>query len=335
MVSDPTSLGQPRLWGLVLAGGEGKRLEGYIREHYGESLPKQYMNFIGTRSMIEHTFARAERLIPRERILTIVTKHHLKYSQVQPQLSRRPRDTVIIQPTNKDTGVGLLLPLTYLYKRCSDAVVAVFPSDHFILEEARFIDHVRRAARAVQQNPAEIVLLGIEPTSEESDYGYIVPSKGNSQSPGFGCRRAIQFVEKPNREAARLLIASGALWNTMIMVFRVDTLLAQVAILYPEIARFFLRLSEVLGTSEEIPRIKEIYRSLPPFNFSKDILEKIGARGAAAISVLAVSKVTWSDWGAPQRLDAIKKSLGRAAVSKAQQTFRHRDSIPSPGPGLA
>jgi len=310
MLNHPITLAHPHLfWGLVLAGGEGKRLEAYVRQLPGESLPKQYMTFIGTRSMLEHTFDRAERVIPRQRVLTIVSKHHLDWSGVGRQLASRAPNTVIVQPENKDTGVGLLLPLTYLHKRCPDAMVAVFPSDHFILEEERFLEYVRLAAHAVQRDPRRIVLLAMEPQSAETEYGYIVPADNNGHIDLCGCRHAAHFVEKPDLATARLLLATGALWNTMIMVFRVDSLLSQVAALYPDVASRFRVLSRAIGTSAEKDKIAEIYRAVPPLNFSKDILEKIAVRASGMISVLPVLQVTWSDWGSPQRLLAAKRSL--------------------------
>lgn len=94
-MNQPTQSNQPNLWGLVLAGGEGKRLEDYVRQLRGECLPKQYMNFIGTRSMIEHTFARAERLIPRERLLAMKNSLNLRrdapaQTNVPPLAARAP-----------------------------------------------------------------------------------------------------------------------------------------------------------------------------------------------------------------------------------------------------
>lgn len=317
-MSEPTQSNQPNLWGLVLAGGEGKRLEDYVRQLRGECLPKQYMNFIGTRSMIEHTFARAERLIPRERLLTIVSKHHLNWREVRRQLAQRAPDTVIVQPENKDTGVGLLLPLTVLQRRCPHAMVAVFPSDHFILEEQRFMAHVSLAAQALRRDLTKIVLLGIEPRSAETEYGYILPAESNGHIDLCGCRRAAHFVEKPDIAKARLLVAAGALWNTMIMVFRVDNLLSEFAALYPEIAGRFRSLSKAIGTPAEKSMIEEIYRTLEPMNFSKDILAKIAARGTGGIAVLPVLQVTWSDWGSPQRLLAMKNSLNLRRGAPAQ-----------------
>src|SRR2546422_462194 len=125
--------------GIILAGGEGKRLQPLVRRLHGKPLPKQYVNFVGSRSMLEHTFLRAEMLIPPERLFTVISQHHLGYSEALRQVVSRPRGTVIVQPENKETGPGLLLPLIYLCERFPQSSVAVFPSDHFVLEEGHFM----------------------------------------------------------------------------------------------------------------------------------------------------------------------------------------------------
>ena len=324
---DPMTPNQANLWGLVLAGGEGKRLQDYVQELRGECLPKQYVNFIGTRSMLEHTLDRAERLIPRRRVLTVVTEHHLLAPAVRCQLAQRAAGTVIVQPENRDTGPGILLPLIYLQRQCREATVAVFPSDHFILEEDRFIDHVSLAVRAVHRDPSQIMLLAMEAEHAETEYGYVVPADCNGHIDLCGRRQAAHFVEKPAPAEARLLVAAGALWNTMIMVFKVDTLLRHVETLYPEVARLFSDLSGLIGTPAEKSRIQEVYGRLRPLNFSKDLLEKIAARFPASISVLPVLRVTWSDWGSPQRLLEMKQIVSR--LPKAYQTNRP-SALPAP-----
>ena len=115
---------------IVLAAGEGRRLQPLISRLRGDALPKQYVNFIGKRSMLEHTFARAESLIEPRRIFTVISRDHLQYPEVHRQLSCRPSGTVVVQPENKETAPGLLLPLAHLYKHYPDSAVAVFPSDH-------------------------------------------------------------------------------------------------------------------------------------------------------------------------------------------------------------
>jgi hypothetical protein len=53
-----------RLYGLVLAGGQGKRVKALVRRMRGDALPRRYVNFTGFYSMLEHTYRRLEKLIP-------------------------------------------------------------------------------------------------------------------------------------------------------------------------------------------------------------------------------------------------------------------------------
>src|SRR5512144_2384497 len=88
--------------GLILAGGDGRRLQSYIQAVKGNKLPKQFVNFVGHQSMVEQTFRRVERLIPADQIFTVVTRQHLMHNEVCRQLARRRSDTVIVQPSNRE-----------------------------------------------------------------------------------------------------------------------------------------------------------------------------------------------------------------------------------------
>jgi len=304
-------------WGLVLAAGEGKRLRSYIHEIRGDDLPKQYVNFIGRRSMLEHTFERAKKLIPVRQILTIVSRDHLRFAEVQHQLSHQPKQNIIVQPENKETGPGIFLPLMYLYKRCPEAIVSVFPSDHFIVEEERFMDHVELAVKAVAHDPSRIILLAMEARGPEVDYGYIVPRPDDGGLNLWGTRHAANFVEKPNAAMARELIKAGGLWNTMIMVFKVRTLAEMMKRLFPKTHLRFARIFDAIGTPEESRTIEAVYQTLEPLNFSKGFLETIAAIDPAIISVLPVLQVFWSDWGSPERiLQAREMLIERARTPK-------------------
>jgi mannose-1-phosphate guanylyltransferase len=105
--------------------------------------------------------ARVEQLIPRYRILVIVSRYHRE--EVARQLSHWPKSNIIFQPENRDTTAGILLPLAYISHRDPLATVAIFPSDHFVLHEQRFMDAVRRAVEETQKFPWNLTLLGIVP----------------------------------------------------------------------------------------------------------------------------------------------------------------------------
>lgn len=312
----------PLLWGLILAAGDGRRLQHYVRQVRGDDLPKQYVNFIGRRSMLEHTYERVEKVIPARQIVTVVSKEHLRYAPVRHQLACRASQDVIVQPENKETGPGILLPLMHINKRCPEAIVAVFPSDHFILEENRFMEHAALAARAVAHDESRFVILATEAQHPEVEYGYILPRANDGWVDLWGIRKAALFVEKPDRVMARTLISAGALWNTMIMVFKLRTLLEAMQKLCPVMYSEFSRIQDAIGTPNETKIVEDVYRNLKPENFSTAFLEKIAAIRPNMLSVLPVLRVLWSDWGSPERLLLARDLLVKRAQGVEPQ--RHK-----------
>jgi mannose-1-phosphate guanylyltransferase len=296
--------------GLVLAGGEGKRLQPFIKSLGKGELPKQYVNFIGTRSMLEHTIDRAERVIPSERVFTIITESHLKHPEVREQLSSRPRGTVIVQPENKETSPGLLLPLMHLYKRHPSSLVLVLPSDHFIREEDRLMDHARFACMAVRSDPSRLVLLGVKPDRDESEYGYLLPSK-KPQDRETKIFEISWFIEKPEQKIARRLMRAGGLWNTMIMAFKTSTMLHWVSRLAPALYQQFQKIYQAIGTPEEADVVRDVYRRLTPSNFSKEVLEPMVKTYPSSLVALPVREILWSDWGTASRIRDLLKKMGQ------------------------
>jgi len=56
------------------------------------------------------------------------------------------------------------------------ATIAVFPSDHFVIEEDRFMRQVSAIAAAAGHNN-HMVVLGTERDTPDSDYGWIEPGE--------------------------------------------------------------------------------------------------------------------------------------------------------------
>jgi mannose-1-phosphate guanylyltransferase len=251
---------------------------------------------------LAQTFDRVERLIPVERVWTVATESHLQFPDARDQLGSRPPGTVILQPENRETAPGVLLPLVHLGARYPNAVVGLFPSDHFIDPEGLFMGYVDLAFRTVEADPDVAVLLGAEPDRVESEYGYIVPAACDSVRAVPGIRRVASFVEKPTSAHAEDLAARGALWNTMVMVCRPRALMRAVARVAPALRRAFDRVRGALGTPDEPRVVEEVYRDLSPVNFSRGVLEAMPSRRSPSLLVLPVRGVEWSDWGSEQRI---------------------------------
>ena len=309
---------------IILAGGDGVRLRRLVNSLRGDALPKQYVKFFGDRSMLQFTFQRAQRLIPRERIFTVVDQSHFEFADVTQQLVDQPKMHVVIQPSNRGTAIGLLLPLAHLLERHPDATVAVFPSDHFISDDDLFMAHVDAAFGIVEQDSAKIVLLGIPPRVAEPEYGYIVPAGDPPSAFPWGARIVSRFVEKPSLGVAQEIVSRGGLWNTLVMVFRAQNFLSYVRAMNNRLYSCFWRIRDALGAHSLIRAIEKIYERAQPVNLSKSFLEELPRRRPSQLLVLPVRGVYWCDCGSEER---IVKFLGNAANPACAGATPRRKSL--------
>jgi len=104
--------------------------------------------------------------------------------------------------------------------------VAVFPSDHFILEEAAFMAHTAEVVAFVTEHPEWLVLLGARPGEPDSEYGWIKPGPELGRIASGPICRAGKFHEKPEPNTASTYLAERWLWNTFVFVARVSRLVA-------------------------------------------------------------------------------------------------------------
>ena len=290
------SEGHGHLWGVILAGGNGERLQGFIKRLYGRNLPKQYCAITGTRSLLQHTLDRAKLLIPKERVLTLVAQEHSRY--VAQQLADQPPETIIIQPCSRETGPALFLSLLQILRRDPSSTVAVFPSDHFIKEELRFIGYVAGAASFVQSHPDRLVMLGVKPERIESGYGYIERGEVTARYGTKEFHRVVKFWEKPDSAEATALHSQDCLWNTLILIGRGATFMKHIRAQMPEVVKPFEVMDAAFNFRHEQEFVQNVFPSLPTVNFSRAVLEQIPDH----LCVMEMDDVYWNDWGEECRI---------------------------------
>ena len=300
-------------WSIILAGGDGERTRPFIQEWLGYALPKQYCTFVGTRSMLQHTWDRANRLSSPGRKVTVLASHH--QAGLTKHFGDQNGGTLLFQPKNCDTAPGLLLPLTYIKTWDPQAVVAVFPADHFIFPEDRFIEIVRRAAQSMAFLQDRVILLGVRPTYVEVEYGLMLPGQTLGWSGGSPIRAIRAFREKPAVRQGMELTGQGALWNTFVMVGRVETLWNMGWLCFPDIMNAFEQLGKKIGTPAEGSTLQAIYREMPSHNFSSEVLESLSDR----LGVIELEEVMWSDWGRPERIIETLQALGKKPIFSSSQ----------------
>jgi mannose-1-phosphate guanylyltransferase len=124
---------------------------------------------------------------------------------------------------NKGTATCIGLAAAKLMKKDNDAIMMVFPSDHYVEDEKAFVDILKQAVNTVNKKRG-LITIGITPTRPETGYGYI--QMGEKVINIEGTYKVERFVEKPNVEVAKdFLLAGNYLWNSGMFVWRADALL--------------------------------------------------------------------------------------------------------------
>jgi mannose-1-phosphate guanylyltransferase len=277
-------------WAIVLAGGSGLRLQSLTTGPDGRSVPKQYCSLQGDRTLLGGAIARAGRIVDPERLIAVVAAEHRRFWE--PEFVPLVSDNVVVQPRNRGTASGILLPLLSVVERDPSARVVLLPSDHHVESEALLAVTLLGALQSVASDSMRVTLLGITPNAATSDYGWIMPVAGASR-----LRAVDRFIEKPETDLARLLMCSGALWNSFIMVGRAAAFLQlylnrQPALLTALAEAFLQPPAEVAAT------LSALYRTLPSSDFSRDVLQGSESR----LDVLEVPPCGWTDLGTPERV---------------------------------
>ena len=126
-------------WAIVLAGGEGVRLRPLVRQLCGDERPKQFAKIVGSKSLLGHTLDRVGLEIPPSRTVISACRVHDEY------LAQEFPET----PAQRDLAERL--PESWIHSQDPEAVVSIFPADHFILEESAFMRHIVNLAAFVQR----------------------------------------------------------------------------------------------------------------------------------------------------------------------------------------
>ena len=148
-------------WAIVLAGGDGVRLQDLTRKIDGDSRPKQFCRIFGDRSLLAHTRDRLRPIFTDDRMMFVVTKNQDEF--YKEDLADVHHSRILEQPANRGTGVAIIAALLQLLEYEPDAVVGIFPSDHFYADNAAFAETVESAIDISNEHQDSLVLIGAKP----------------------------------------------------------------------------------------------------------------------------------------------------------------------------
>lgn len=209
------------LTALIMAGGRGTR----FWPASTEEKPKQFLNLIGEKTMIQETVNRLLPLMDLERIF-ICTETKYKDLCLE-QLPELPERNIIVEPMGRNTAPCILLSTLYIKQIYDGANVIVLPSDHQINDEPEFLSVIADANQYIDGKDG-IITIGIAPNRPETGYGYINFNETVDIVNTHEVKNVKHFVEKPNVEVAQQYLDDGHyLWNAGMFMFNVDFMKTQ------------------------------------------------------------------------------------------------------------
>jgi len=291
-------------WGLILAGGDGRRLLPLTRKITGDDRPKQFCPVVGDETLLYQTRRRISRLVPRWRTLLLLTKTHESF--YADRIAGMPSSSVLIQPCNRGTAPAILYSLMRLSEIDPKGIVAFFPSDHYFSNDEAFVRQIDAAYETAAFRPELVVLLGITPETPEIEYGWIEPDFPLENPVSDSVCRVNRFWEKPDQALASALMDRGCLWNSFVMVGHVYAFLSLVRHALPDLVESFESIRQSFFTTAEQAAVRDLYSAIPAVSFSQEVLPVQPGN----LAVLRATGLGWSDLGNPNRVLSVIENRG-------------------------
>lgn len=269
------------MYAVIMAGGGGTRLWPLSRR----ARPKPFLPLLGDRSLLQATVERLSPLIAPSDVYVVTDARYADL--VAEQVPGIPAGNVLREPVGRNTAAAVAYAVAAI-DRPADDVMAVLPADQRISDEHGFRDAL--VAAATRAATGDLVTLGITASGPETGYGYVIATGSATDAAGMPSYRVERFVEKPDLERARALLAAGnASWNAGIFVWRRDVVRAELASSAPDILGAIE--SAVAGGPDAIGAA---YPGIRSISIDYALLEPASVLGRVAVVPAAVG---WSDLG--------------------------------------
>lgn len=267
-MQDTTPSKQPSSrYALILAGGSGQRFWPVSRD----KAPKQLLRLFDDRTLLEHTIARVQGMVPLENILILT--NHQQIEGVREVLKDFPQQNIIAEPEKRDTAPAIALAVGWVAARDPQATMMVLPSDHVIRDVTLFQETLETACQAAEGSDA-LVTIGIKPTWPCPSYGYIergveAALDTTGDSPVY---EVLRFREKPSSDLAeRFLEQGGFTWNAGMFFWKLATVRENLEAHCPELAEF---VNTLQSSADFDDTVIQLFPALPKLSIDYALMEK-------------------------------------------------------------
>ena len=282
---------------LIMAGGRGERFWPKSRKN----LPKQFLSLTSDgKTMIQLTVERISPVVSLENIYISTNTSYKKL--VMEQLPGIPEENILCEPVGRNTAPCIGLAAVHIRKKLGDAIMMVLPSDHLIKNNVMFLDVLRDAATAAEEN-TNLVTIGITPSYPETGYGYIQFDSQNLKECTSRAYKVVNFKEKPDLSTAKEYVASGDyLWNSGMFIWKVSSILSNMENLMPAMYDGLKKIENSIGTTDQEQVLESEF-----INFKSESIDYGIMEHAKDISIIP-GAFGWDDVGSWLALERINST---------------------------
>lgn len=235
---------------ILLSGGSGKRLWPLSNG----TRSKQFLKLLTSPSgEKESMIQRVTRQIGESQLEAdiIVATAASQADSIISQLGHSVK--TVTEPERRDTFPAIALSCAFLMmeeKMSDDEPIIVMPCDSYV--DSSYFEAIQEVAQRVDDNEAELVLIGIKPTVPSTKFGYLLPDITDES-------KIKTFVEKPDVNKAEKLIGEGAVWNGGVFGFRLG---------------YIRKIFEKYVIADNFHDFRSRYSELPKISFDYEVAEK-------------------------------------------------------------
>lgn len=294
------------LWSIILTGQENSHARPLLEQWLGHNKPTPFCTFVGSRSMLQHTWDRADQLSHPNCKITVVEKTYLH--ETCTQLGGRVPGIIITEPRHRGMVASLFLALSYLQEKEPHALVVAYPSDQFVYPEDSFLKTVQRTIWSTERFSDHIFMIGAAESSQPPTGGCIALDQQLGWIygiPVYGVRDL--YRESPLDTTEDSFPPTQYLSNTSVLTAKAEVLWDLGWQLIPQMMELFDELQDAIGTSYERAVLERIFKNPKLWDTSLFAFLQLTPK----LAVIEMEKALWSDWGTPQQIIENLAEIGK------------------------
>jgi mannose-1-phosphate guanylyltransferase len=276
------------LWGIVIVGSadEGRPATHYTAGRVRRLRPED--SLAARERALVRTLDRATRLIPAERLVTVLERAEV--ARHAADLAEFGEVRVVVQPTWRGNAAQIFLPALRIMREDPHATIVVLPHEQMLDQDSRILHYVAQAARAVEIRPDVPVVIGAPPRGPDPSEAWIEPGDPVEGLEAYAIRSVERFLGSPSRREVASLYEGNGLLSTLVVIAKAKTLIGLGRTHLPDVLETLEPLEDVFGGPEERLLCDAIYECMPVANITAGILERAGQ-----LAVLPLPGVVWRE----------------------------------------